>query len=420
MIRVIYSKCKIMRTILLSVVLVVVIAGSAHPQVAGYEDFEIVESTPVGTVLDNADIRDAHEVWLEMIRGASTSLDIEEFYVSTEPGEPLDDVLKAIVAAAERGVRVRLIVDARMYKTYPEAVDTLGKRAGVSVRVIDFGKLAGGVQHAKYFIVDGKEIFLGSQNFDWRALKHIHELGVRIRHEDAVRAYREVFDLDWNLAEQNDASLIPQLLHRARVAAPFVIVEGSGDTLSFSPTYSPRDLIPDSTLWDEKQFVALVDAARESVLCQFLSYSPTVRGGNRYPVLDDALRRAAARGVSVRMIVADWQKGTEAVRFLQELADVPNVEVKFSDIPDWSGGYIPFARVEHCKYLVVDRRWVWLGTSNGERSYFYNSRNLGVVINNRTLAALFRRIFLKSWNGPYTEGVKPGVQYAPRKHGEER
>lgn len=409
-----------LRRILFAVFLVGVLGWNVRAQVAGYDEFEIVESTPVGTNLDNPDIRDAHEVWLEMINGASKSLDIEEFYVSTQAGEPLEDVLRAITAAARRGVRVRLIVDARMYRTYPEAVDALGKQPGISARMIDFGKLAGGIQHAKYFIVDGEEIFLGSQNFDWRALKHIHELGVRIRHEKAVRVYGEVFDLDWNLAEKNDPSTVSQFLHADQVVTPFTIVEGPGDTVKLTPTYSPKGLIPDSVLWDEPQIVSLIDKARASVLCQFLSYSPSGRGGSRYPVLDDALRRAAARGVRVRMIVSDWQKGTEAERYLKELCQVPNVEIKFSDIPDWSGGYIPFARVEHCKYLVIDSSSCWLGTSNWEKSYFYNTRNLGVVVENRSISGILSRVFLKSWDGQYTEPVKPGVEYRPRKHGEDR
>ncbi|MCE9626586.1 MAG: hypothetical protein K8R56_01570, partial [Candidatus Eisenbacteria bacterium] len=33
--------------------------------------------------------------------------------------------------------------------------------------------LVGGVQHAKFMMVDGDQAWLGSQNLDWRALSHI-------------------------------------------------------------------------------------------------------------------------------------------------------------------------------------------------------------------------------------------------------
>src|ERR1041385_4903515 len=75
---------------------------SARAQGGSYPDFEIVESIPVETVLDNPDVRNTGEVWLEMINRATRSLDIEQFYISNQAGEPLDEVLRAIIRAAER------------------------------------------------------------------------------------------------------------------------------------------------------------------------------------------------------------------------------------------------------------------------------------------------------------------------------
>lgn len=387
---------------------------------ASYPDFEIVESVPVETNLDNPDIRNAHEVWLEMFNSAEKSIDIEEFYISPQKGELLDDLIQAVIGAGNRGVAVRLIVDARMYKTYPGIPDSLSRQKNIVMRAIDFGKLAGGVQHAKYFIVDGEEIFLGSQNFDWRALNHIHELGVRIRHKEAVKIYQDIFDLDWNLAEKNDPGAIKDFLELKAYNMPMHLIGGDGDTVIFSPTASPRGLINDSTIWDETQIVHLIDRARSNVMCQFLSYSPVSRDKSRYAVLDDALRRAAGRGVRVRMIVSDWGKAGEAEKYLKELAKVENIEVKYSAIPEWSGGYIPFARVEHCKFLIVDSSSCWLGTSNWEKSYFYNTRNVGVVVTNAKITGILKRIFLKSWDGQYTELVKPGAEYDRREHGERK
>src|SRR5206468_1721373 len=82
----------------------------------------------------------------EPIRGAKKSLDFEEFYLSTWPGEPMDEILDAIGQAARRGVRVRLLLDARMHETYPRTADSLARVAGVAVRIIDMGRIAGGIQ----------------------------------------------------------------------------------------------------------------------------------------------------------------------------------------------------------------------------------------------------------------------------------
>jgi len=391
----------------------------AAGQSPSYPDFEIVESIPEQTSLGNADIRKAHEVWLEMINHATRTIDFEEFYVSTTPGEPLEDIIRAVLEAGKRGVKIRFIADSRMYRTYPETVDSLGKSENISVRVINYGKLAGGVQHSKYFIVDGEESYVGSQNFDWRSLKEIHELGLRIKHKQTAEIYEDIFNLDWALAEKNDPALVAPLMVTKHYDLPFKIPEGGNDTLTFFPTASPKGFFPDSTMWDERNIVALINGATTDIYCQFLTYSPITRDKDRYyPVLNEALKRAAARGVHVHMIVADWSKDHPLVDSLKSLGQFQNIEIKFSVIPDLPGKYIPFARVEHCKYLVVDRSSCWIGTANWEKSYFYATRNLGIVAHNERISSTLKKIFLKDWNGPYTELIKPGVEYTPRRHGE--
>ena len=231
-----------MKNLILTLLLLVPqIIGPARPA----PDIEIVESIPVGTALDNPEIRNTREVWLEMIGGAGQTLDLEEYYISNEPGKMLEDILAAIFSAADRGVKVRVLVDARMYRTYPESVDKLSRRRNVEARRIDFGAIAGGMQHAKYFIVDGKEVFVGSQNFDWRALEHIHELGLRIRHEGIINIYRDVFMMDWTLAEKK-ADLTASTVGQQSYAVPFRVYDGISDSLIFFPTFSPRNWIPDS------------------------------------------------------------------------------------------------------------------------------------------------------------------------------
>lgn len=408
-----------MKTTLLALTLLF-FSFRSYSQGAGYPDFEIVESIPAQTMLDNPDIRNTVQVWTEMIDAANSSIDFEEFYVSNQPGESLEKVLKSVVAAAERGVRIRFIVDAGMYKTYPETVNSLGKVRNIAVRIIDYRKLAGGIQHSKYFIVDSKEVFLGSQNFDWRAMDQIHELGVRISNSQAAKVYRDLFELDWKLAEKNDAALVPSLLHRWSYSMPIRIIEGSGDTLTYIPTCSPFVLDPDTLLWDESNIVKLIDRAKNEVMMQFLTYSPLTRDTGFYGVLNDALLRAVNRGVHVKLVVSDWEKSPRQVAQLKLLASAPNIEVKFSSIPDLPDRYMPYARVEHCKYIVVDSVASWIGTSNAEKSYFYNTRNVGVVVWNSRVAGILRRIFLKGWNGPYTEAIRQDGEYQPREHGEKK
>jgi phosphatidylserine/phosphatidylglycerophosphate/cardiolipin synthase-like enzyme len=374
---------------------------------------ELVESIPVETSLDNPGIPNTQEVWLKLINNAKKSIDFEEFYISNKKGEPLDTIIYSIIKAGEKGVKIRIIVDSKMYKTYPSTVDSLGKMKNIQCRIIDFSKAAGGVQHSKYFIVDGKITFLGSQNFDWRALKHIHELGVVIRFPDITNQFQSIFDNDWSFAENNIEGTT--FIYPSEPIEKLTYDE-DGTITTIIPTFSPKSFIPFIENWDETRIINLINSSKKEVVLQFLSYSPLSRDSVYYAGLDSALIRAAGRNVKVKMIISDWNLDHPAIDYLKRLSSITNIEVKYSSIPEWSGGYIDYARVEHCKYICADGKSCWIGTSNGEKSYFYNTRNVGVILKDKKLSSRVYKIFMKDWVGLYTHIVREGEEYTPRKH----
>jgi phosphatidylserine/phosphatidylglycerophosphate/cardiolipin synthase-like enzyme len=292
--------------------------------------------------------------------------------------------------------------------------DSLAKLAGFQVRAIDIRRITGGgVQHSKYFIVDGQDVFLGSQNFDWRALSHIHELGARIRDARVASSFGDVFEWDWAAADtttwtETAGRKAPAKMTPHVVTAPIAIARAAGDTARVWPSYSPRGFIPDSTRWDLPAVLALINGARNEVVVQLLTYAPE-EYGERDTTIDAALRAAAARGVKVKLLIADWiQNNKKGLGYLQRLSTVPNVEIKLSTIPEWTRAYIPFARVEHCKYAVADGAKVWVGTANWGPGYFNQTRNIAVTIDHTGIAAQARRIFETSWTATSAAAIRAG------------
>jgi len=383
---------------------------------------QLVETRPIETPLGNPVLPAARDVWLEMIRGARKSIDVEGFYLSNWPKEPLEPVLAALADAGRRGVKVRLLFDRSMHKTYPQPLDSLGRLPGIEARTLDVSRITGGVLHAKYFLIDGAETFVGSQNFDWRSLEHIHELGVRVREPKIAAAFQTVFEGDWLAADTTTWTVDahgtkrPRPFAPAHLAVPMRIVQAPGDTVLAWPSYSPRGFIPDSTRWDRDAVERLIDSAKAEIELQLLTYGVTDRGETD-STLDQALRRAAARGVRVRMVISDWVVNASGIQDLKSLAQAPGVEIKLSTLPEWSGGYIPFARVEHCKYAVADSAAMWLGTSNWEPGYFSRLRNLGLTLQNRALALDARRVFEASWIAPSAAPIQPGFRYPEKIRG---
>jgi phosphatidylserine/phosphatidylglycerophosphate/cardiolipin synthase-like enzyme len=395
---------------------------------------EFVESVPVETELDLPDIRDTPEVWSEMLESARSRIDVAAFYISprTNGSGALRPILGQLESAVRRGVRLRTLVDAGFYRKYPEIPDRLGTLSGAETRLLDARALWGGSLHTKCMIVDGKQFFLGSQNWDWRALEHIHELGVRVRDEGLTTSLQGVFDLDWALASKGAEPPESNAIAGGEGSPP-PATEGdpgaerrrvpllhlaSGDTVSVVLGASPARALPGGVPWDEPLLVDLMDSARESLLVHLLSYRPVDRSGEYYEVLENALRRAAARDVRVRIILANWSKRPELAPHIQSLAAVPNIEIRFTNIPGWSGGFIPYARVEHPKYLVADGTACWIGTANWARSYFHRSRNVSLFVYGEAATADVVAFFEGSWNSPYAEVVTPCGTYDPPPIGE--
>ncbi|MBX3190806.1 MAG: hypothetical protein KF819_27660 [Labilithrix sp.] len=385
----------------------------ATPLAAPADAIELVETAPIETTLDHPDVADAADVWVAMIDRAQKSVDFAEFYAS-EPdaadraraSSKLTPVIAAIGRATARGVRVRFLADALFSSKYPDTLAEL-ERAGVVVRKIDVGKRSGGVLHAKYFVVDGAEAYIGSQNFDWRALAHIQEMGVRVSSPAIARALLDVLETDWALA---DASTPAGARVKTRDVAP--IRTSTGETVSL--VLSPKGWLADESAWDLPKIVALLDGAKAAIDLQVLTYKTKDRDGGPFFTLDDALRRAAARGVRVRVLVSDWSSkpGSDGRKALDALAS-NGVDVRVIAIPPWSGGEIPFARVAHAKYLIVDGASAWVGTSNWEGDYFFKSRNAGVVVTGGKLPARLDGVFEDGWTSPYAKPLTSAAEAPP-------
>ena len=364
----------------------------------------LVETWPVETTLDHGDVADTQEVWLEMIGAAKTALDLGQFYVSPNPDldDRMDPILAAIEAAADRGVQVRLLADAKFQKTYPDDLARLDARDRIEVRIFDMKPLTGGVMHAKYFIVDGREGFLGSQNFDWRSLEHIQELGVRFAGPSAVAGLRAVFEQDWALAGGSEVP-VPS-------ARPAESMSWRGSEVSVRFVASPQELVHEEA-WDLPYLLAAIDGATTTVRIQLLSYAVVGYDKSQWRRLDDALRSAGGRGVDVEILVSNWQKSSYKQGVVKDLNSAEGVEVRFVNIPEHSGGWVDFSRTVHSKYVVVDDAWSWIGTSNWSRDYFHASRNVGLVIEGASFAEALGAMHQGLWEGPYAESIDSEREY---------
>ncbi len=378
-------------------------AEKAAQQVSKPLPIELGVTIPVETELDRGLARPAVDIWLDMIRHAEKTLDLGHFYLVAKPDGPLEPVIRAVLAAKKRGVRVRILTEKRMNNTYPELAQRF-REAGIEVRLFDWSKLTGGILHAKYMIADNRSLYVGSQNFDWRALSQIHETGIRVDRPAFAQAAEEIFQLDWDYAGGDEHAY-----ERIQAMKPVSFPEW-GQLLA-----SPGRFNPPGVEASLPRLIQLLDGAKERISVQLLSYGThRYRSEERFTEIDDALRRAADRGVEVEMILSNWAK--RHPEDLKSLSAVDGIQVRFINIPQPADNFIPFARVAHSKVVRVDDIQCWISTSNWSYDYFYSSRNLDVLIHDRDLALQLDRLFTDLWNSPYEEMVTPEGEYeAPRR-----
>lgn len=389
-----------MRTLLM---LLATFSAQARFEVPG---FELVYTAPVETSLAAPDLRSPADVWVEMIHGAKKTLVFGEMYAVSKAGEPLERVIEELQKAGERGVKIRFMLEKKMLRASDEAtIARLKKIKNLELRIYEFAKLGtDGIVHAKYFVVDGREAYVGSQNFDWRSLKHIHETGLRITDKKIVKQVAEIFEQDWKLSGDLDAGKkMPSFAHVAKnvpagKAAAYLVA-------------SPPNILPKGVVASESEIVRLLDGAKKEVRVQVLDYSVSHRDKTPYDTIDKALRAAAARGVKVKLLVSHWSTEKDEIEALKALGQIPNVEVKIATIPRAKEGKIPFARVNHSKTMTIDDRIAWVGTSNWSGGYLDKLRNLEIVVKNARLARRVAELHEQLWSSAYSAALDPAKAY---------
>jgi len=121
-----------------------------------------------------------------------------------------------------------------------------------------------------------------------------------------------------------------------------------------------------------------------------------------WPDIDDAIRAAAYRNVSIRMLIGYWDHSLERQHeFLESLAQLPQVEVKYFIVPPFRVN-LPYTRVAHDKWFVTDKA-IFIGTSNWTGDYFTNTCGLGFASNSTEVRDIMVGIHNRDWNSQYSE-----------------
>lgn len=401
-----------------------------------------------------------------LIRAAERSLDIQYYLV--EDGLTTRLLLAELLAAADRGVRVRVLLDDTASDGEDALLATLASHPQIEVRLfnpVQAGRstavtrlLARFVQlprqhrrmHNKLLLVDGSLAIIGGRNLgdEYFAMDRTFNFAdLDLLAAGPVALQLAVgFDQYWNHrlsapVEWLAPAPLPAALVEARRRLQAALEQAQAErprryrTLTAyrqAPPLAPDGLslhwAPAEALWDhpDKLLARGVAPAGQLLGTRLL---PRLQAVETDLVLVSAYFVPTPWGLDY--LVGRARAGTR-VRVLTN-------SLEATDVPAAHGGYAPYrhrllaAGVElhemrpqpgadsdysfsgdslsslHSKAMVLDGRWVFIGSPNADpRSVLWNSE-VGILIDDSELAGQVRTLLL--------EGMVPGVSYQVRRQG---
>jgi phosphatidylserine/phosphatidylglycerophosphate/cardiolipin synthase-like enzyme len=279
----------------------------------------------------------------EAIDGALLSVDVAAMELN------LWSLRDALLAAQRRGVDVRMVTDSDYLDT-PEIQQLV--EGGIRV----LGDRRESLMHHKFMVIDRQEVWTGSMNFTINGVYRNDNNLIRIHSTELAQDFTGEFEEMYVDDRFGDAS---------RADTPFPRLEMGGYPLQvyFSPDDGVAGHLED-----------LVTSAQNSV--EVLAYAFTLDS------LADTLLQAAGRGVSVRGVFdagqANENLGSDYQRLLQA-----GLALRLDGNPNKM----------HHKVLVIDHRWVVLGSYNFSASAEQNNDENVLILENPEIADRFLQEF---------------------------
>ncbi|XP_016964242.1 5'-3' exonuclease PLD3 [Drosophila biarmipes] len=404
-------------------------------------DIQLVESIPVGLKYPEGSPKflSTYEAWKQLLDSAKSSLDIASFYWtlkaedtpgvadnSTQPGEDIFARLLANGNGGSRSPRIQI----RIAQSEPSTVSpnsntkVLASAGAAEVVSLYFPKYFGsGVLHTKLWVVDDEHFYLGSANMDWRALTQVKEMGVLVQNcGQLARDVSIIFREYWAMGN-SESSQIPRWDFSYNtyynLQSPMQIKVNKNTSMEGFLTSSPPPLSARGRTNDLDAILNTINTAISYVNIAVMDYYPLIiyeKNQHYWPFIDDALRRAAVeRGVAVKLLISWWKHSNPSeAKYLKSLQDLTSkkdnidIQIRWFIVPtDSSQEKIPFARVNHNKYMVTDRV-AYIGTSNWSGDYFTDTAGIGLVLSEthetestKTLRSDLRNVFERDWNSKY-------------------
>lgn len=289
---------------------------------------------------------DSSQALVKAVAEASHSLRIKMF-VFCDP-----TLLQAVIAARQRGLTVRVILNAARRSGEDENSESRSLLRDAGIEVLD-GNPAFDLTHEKSMVVDDRLAYIMSLNWQTKNLTETRDYAVVTSHQHEVEEVMECFDADWVRGAFTPGS-----------HSHLIWCVGNG----------------------RQRLGKLIDAARHSVWLQNERYQDQV--------IIEHLVRARVRGVNVYIMAPPphklkKDKLIEGVGGLRILADVGAKIHRLKHIK------------LHAKMLLVDGERAIVGSINLSPGSFDSRRELAIELDDEHAIRRLREVVKSDWENSH-------------------
>lgn len=379
---------------------------------------------------------------LQALRAATSSIDLQTFiWKDDAAGQAL---VREIFAAAERGVRVRVLLDDSFLAHADPALRALGAHPNINYRVYNpVGNRSGGAlrrevdnlndfsrinhrMHNKVLVVDGRVAIVGGRNqadeyFGYQPVQNFRDLEI-ILTGPFVTDISGVFDLYWNdpwsitleeLAAPEQALEAPALaawldgkeLYRGELlkATPqqWQQLFAGSDTgqlalIVDAPPQQDPDAAAEAPIQVEHELIGYIDASQRDLLLVSAYFIPT-------KALTQAIQRATARGVRVRILTNSLGSNNHVSAHAAYTRHRPAMLRAGAELYELRADadarplYVAEAAAEsllglHAKGIMFDECCLFVGSANLDPRSMRLNTEVGVYIDSPVLNARVREL----------------------------
>jgi len=293
-----------------------------------------------------------HPEFTELFASAKTNINLAMFRL-TEPSD-----IQALIDAAKRNVKVRVIVDGDTAKSWPKYV-------GVQKQLTDAGaeiKLSSkgfSITHEKSATIDNETALISSINLTM-AYKVTRDFGVITKDADVIKEFNAVFEADWVNADTGKTTT-PAL---------------NSGKLVWSPTNSSAKII------------SLIGQAKASLELYVENFTDQN--------ISDALIAAAKGGATVRVITPLCSDNpSNPLLNLPQMQDLVGHNVSVKVMPPPKTEQTPYI---HAKAIVVDDSFFYVGSMNFSYNSLTKAREVGIILQDKNTAQNIESVFDQDWS----------------------